>query len=129
VLDAWSVLAFLEGAAAAGKVGDLIADAQTGGQPLLMTTVTLAEVECVVARSVSLEEAGRMVAELRRLGVQTIDVDWELARVGADVRSRHRLPLGDALTVGLARLRKAELVTGDQRLKPLEDEIKIQWLE
>jgi predicted nucleic acid-binding protein len=38
------------------------------------------------------------------------------------------LPYADAFAAALARLRKAELVTGDPDFKRIEQEIKIFWL-
>ena len=37
--------------------------------------------------------------------------------------------LADAFAAALAKEKKAELVTGDPEFKPLEKEIKINWLK
>jgi hypothetical protein len=36
--------------------------------------------------------------------------------------------LADAFAAALAKERRADLVTGDLEFKPLEKEIKVQWL-
>ena len=46
-------------------------------------------------------------------------------------RSNHSQPdeLADAFAAALAKTKSAELVTGDAEFKPLEKEIKINWLK
>jgi predicted nucleic acid-binding protein len=46
-------------------------------------------------------------------------------------RSNHSKPheLADAFAAALAKHKKAELVTADTESKPLEKEIKINWLK
>lgn len=36
---------------------------------------------------------------------------------------------GDAFAAALAKIRNSELLTGDPEFKPLEKEIKINWLK
>jgi predicted nucleic acid-binding protein len=38
------------------------------------------------------------------------------------------MPYADCFAAALAKLRKAELVTGDKEFRQIEDEVKIQWL-
>jgi predicted nucleic acid-binding protein len=52
-----------------------------------------------------------------------------LADAAADFKSRHKISLADAFAAALARERKTDLVTGDPEFKPLEKEIKIDWLK
>ena len=44
-------------------------------------------------------------------------------------RARDDLGLADAFAAALAKSKKAELVTADTEFKPLEKEIKINWLK
>ena len=52
-----------------------------------------------------------------------------LADSAADFKARFKLSLADAFAAGLAKEKKAELVTGDPEFKPVEQEIKIHWLK
>ena len=51
-----------------------------------------------------------------------------MADTAADLKARFRMSLADAFTAALAKEKKAELVTADPEFKPLEKEIKINWL-
>jgi predicted nucleic acid-binding protein len=51
-----------------------------------------------------------------------------LADLAADFKARHKISLADAFAAALAKERNTELVTGDPEFKPLEKEIKINWL-
>jgi predicted nucleic acid-binding protein len=56
-------------------------------------------------------------------------VTRRLADQAAEYKARHKLSLADAFAAALAKEKKAELVTGDPEFKPLEKEIKINWLK
>jgi predicted nucleic acid-binding protein len=51
-----------------------------------------------------------------------------LADTAADFKARFKVSLADAFAAALAEERQAELVTGNLEFKPLEKEIKVQWL-
>jgi predicted nucleic acid-binding protein len=51
-----------------------------------------------------------------------------LPDTAADFKARFKISLADAFAAALAKEKKAELVTGDPEFKPLEKEIKINWL-
>ena len=55
--------------------------------------------------------------------------DRGLADLTADSKSRFSLSLADAFAAALAKLKKAELVTGDPEFNAVEKEIKIDWLD
>ena len=52
-----------------------------------------------------------------------------LADFAADFKARFKFSLADAFAAALAKEKKTELVTGDPEFKPLEKEIKINWLK
>jgi predicted nucleic acid-binding protein len=52
-----------------------------------------------------------------------------LADTAADFKARFKISLADAFAAALAKEKKAELVTGDPEFKPLEKELKINWLK
>ena len=51
-----------------------------------------------------------------------------LADDAADFKARFKISLADAFAAALAKEKKGELITGDPEFKPLETEIKINWL-
>lgn len=128
VLDSWAVIAYLEGEAAAERVADIIADAHEQEIALLMTVVNAGEVWYIVAREASATEADASIKQLRDLGVEFVDADWELAKGAGHFKSGNRMSFADCFAAALARQRKAHLVTGDQEFKQVEQEITIIWL-
>ena len=128
VLDAWSVMAYLEDEPAGEKVADIIAGAHEQRIPMMMTVINVGEVWYIIAREVSAAEAEKAVEELRHLGIRFIDADWDLSREAAEFKAGCKMSFADCFAAALAKLRNAELVTGDQEFEELEKEIKIQWL-
>ncbi len=49
--------------------------------------------------------------------------------IGVRFKARLKISLADAFAAALAKEKKAELVTGNPEFKPLEGEIKINWLK
>jgi predicted nucleic acid-binding protein len=127
VLDSWAVLAYLEDEPSAEKVADIIADAHENNTPLLMTIVNLGEVWYIVAREASEADAERCEKELRRLGIEFVDVDWSLTQQAARYKSKHKMSFADCFAAALAKQKKAHLVTGDQEFKQVQGEISIVW--
>lgn len=128
VLDTWAVIAYLEDEPSAPQVADLIASAHEEQIPVSMTVVNVGEVWYIIAREVSEEEANSSVKELHDLRIQFVDADWELTREAARFKSQHKMSYADCYAAALAKTKKADLVTGDGEFKPLEDQIKIQWV-
>lgn len=128
VLDSWAVIAYLEDEPAAEKVADVIGDAHDDGIPLLMTVVNAGEVWYIVARETSAAEADASIKQLRDLGIEFVEVDWDLAKDAAHFKSRHKMSFADCFAAALAKQKKADLTTGDPEFKQIENEVAITWL-
>lgn len=70
----------------------------------------------------------RSRSNLLQTPLHIVDAGLELAELAAGYKATHRMSLADAFAAALARQKKALLVTGDPKFKPLEGEIKIAWL-
>ncbi len=128
VLDSWSIIAYLEDEPAAPQVADLIANAHEEKIPVFMSVVNVGEVWYTIARRVSDEEADTSVKELRNLRIEFVNVDWELTNEAARFKSKHKMSYADAFAAALAKVKKADLVTGDTEFRQIESELKIIWL-
>lgn len=128
VLDSWAIMAYLEDEPAAEAVETLLATAHEDETPLFMTVVNLAEVWYLFAREVSEADANRSLEELRKLGIEIVDADWELSLEAARLKAHHKMSLSDCYAAALAKKLKADLATGDPEFKQVESEIKINWL-
>jgi predicted nucleic acid-binding protein len=128
VLDTWAVVAYFEDETAGEKVADIIADAHEQQIPLLMTTVNAGEAWYIVARQSSATDADVSIQQLRGLGIEFVDADWNLALGAAHFKSRNRMSFADAFAAALAKQREANLVTGDPEFRQIEREVAIHWL-
>ncbi len=129
VLDSFALLAYLRGEAGGDVVRDLLEKASEKDQPLHMTEVNYAEVKYITLRKQGAAVWNAISEALPALPIQFHVADRALSNQAADFKVRHAMSLADAFAAALARLRKAELVTGDQEFKSLESEIKIRWLQ
>lgn len=128
VLDSWSVIAYLEDEPSGQQIADLIASAHEEAIPVYMCVVNAGEVWYIIAREISEEEANYNVKELRDLRIQFEDVDWELTQEAARFKSKNKMSYADCYAAALAKSKKADLVTGDNEFKAIEDQVKIQWV-
>ncbi len=128
VLDTWAVIAFLEDEPSGVQVEDLIATAHEEQIPIYMSVVNVGEVWYTIAREVSEEEANASVKVLHDLRIQFENVDWTLTQEAARIKSQNKMSYADCYAAALAKVKKADLVTGDNEFKPLDDEIKILWV-
>jgi len=129
VLDSHALLKLLLDEPGAETVSLLLEKASQRDQPVHMTEVNYAEVQYTVRRRDGDAAWSAIANELRAAPIEFHPADRRLADLAADLKSRHRLSLADAFAAALAKERKTELVTGDPEFKPLEKEIKINWLK
>jgi ribonuclease VapC len=128
VLDSWAIMSYLQGEPSAEKVADIIADAHEDNVPLLMSVVNAGEVWYIIARRTSEADADRSIRELKQLGIQWIDADWEIAHEAGRFKAKHKMSFADCFAAALAKHRKAQLVTGDHEFKQVEADVIINWL-
>src|SRR5882762_4649132 len=103
VLDSWALIAFFEDEPAAERVERLLVKAEAGTHNLLLCVVNWGEIYYNTMRTVSQQ--------------------------AAIYKATRRLSYADAFAAALAKIRNAELVTGDHEFRQIEDEIKIDWLK
>ncbi len=131
VLDSWALLAFFEDEPAAEEVERLLLKATQGAHHLLLCVVNWGEVYYNTLRRSSPAAAEQKAREIAAMPIELVPVeaDLHLVRQAAQYKASGKLAYADAFAAALARLRNAELVTGDQDFKTVADEIKISWLK
>lgn len=128
VLDSHALLAFFRGEDAAASVKELLHKAASADRPLHMTEVNYAEVKYMLLKKDGSEAWEQAADVLKSLPIEFHPVPRPLADQAADFKARFKISLADAFAAALAKEKKAELVTGDPEFKPLEKEIKINFL-
>lgn len=129
VLDAYAVMAFFEDEPGADVVRGLILKAEERDVTLLMSVVNLGEVWYSIARTNSTEIADQYVDEIKGMAIEIVDVDWQSARQAASFKVKGNISYADCYAAALARIRKAELITGDKEYELLKGDIKIAWID
>jgi uncharacterized protein len=128
IIDASAVLAFLFDEAGAEKLEILFQECAQADKPLLIAATNWAEVLCQMQRKRGDEGTSAAKSLQRSLPLEIAPIDCALAEVAARLEFEHGLGLARAFAVALSKSRKAELVTADASLKPLQKFIKISWL-
>src|ERR1041385_6911743 len=129
VLDSFALIAYFRDEPGAETVENLLVAAGKKDNPLHITDVNYAEVKYSIVKrdgAKAWEEAAKI---LQGLPIDFHSTSRALADTAADFKARFKISLADAFAAALAKERKAELVTGDPESKPLEKEIKINWLK
>lgn len=148
VLDAWAVLAWLQGEPAGRKVRDLVAWAE--GDPkarerslqafgeqlkgsvesirLMMNVINLGEVFYIVGRAAGgIQEAQDVVNEVQQAPIEIVSASNTLVFQAAAVKVHRPISYADAFAVATAQIQNAFLLTGDPELKEIE-EVPILWI-
>jgi predicted nucleic acid-binding protein len=128
VLDTWAVIAYLEDEPSGAQVEELIATAHEEEIPIYMSVINVGEVWHTLAREVSEEEANASVKMLSDLRIQFENADWILTQEAARFKSKNKMSYADAFAAALAKIKKADLVTGDNEFKSVESDVKISWV-
>ena len=128
VLDSFVLIAYFRDEPGAETMEDLLVTAGKKDSPLLMTDVNYAEVKYSIVKKDGAEAWAEAAKVLQGLPIDFHSTSRALADTAADFKARFKLSLADAFAAALAKERRAELVTGDPEFKPLEKEIKVQWL-
>lgn len=129
VLDSHALLALLRDEPGAEAVATILEKAGQRDQPVHMTEVNYAEVQYIIRRKDGDAAWQTIAGELIAAPIQFHSADRRLADLAADFKARFKISLADAFAAALAKEKKAELVTGDPEFKPLEKEIRINWLK
>jgi len=129
ILDAFAIMTFLQDEPGAQIVEDLILGTQAGKIQLAVCVVNLGEVYYSISRSMSSEDAESSVQQIQSMPIEIVNADWVLTRQAALYKTKGNISYADCFAAALAKLRNAEVVTGDKEFKALEDEIKVIWLK
>jgi|ERR1051326_4634697 ribonuclease VapC len=131
VLDSHALLAFFQDEPGAEEVEKLLAKAEAGTHKLLLCVVNWGEIYYNIARKISPDIAEQKAQEIAGMAIELVgvDTDLHLVRQAALYKASGKLAYADAFAAALAKLRNAELVTGDLDFKQVETDIKVGWIK
>ncbi len=128
VLDAHSLLAYLEGEDGKEKVISVLDEVAEGDAEAFLSVVNWGEVWYIAFREGGENRAGQYQDALSELGIQVLDADQEVTLVAARFKGSHKMSHADAYAAATAKLKNAQLVTGDPEFKAVEKDIKVKWI-
>ncbi|MGA3285436.1 MAG: type II toxin-antitoxin system VapC family toxin [Verrucomicrobiota bacterium] len=129
VLDTWALMALFKGEPAANAVEEVIHKAAAERVRLLLCVVNWGEVYYGMWRAGGQTAADSAAEDLSRLPIELVDADFNLARQAAIYKATRKMSYADCFAAALAKIKNAEVLTGDLEFKEIEKEIKINWLK
>lgn len=143
VLDAWAILAWLQGEPEGKLIRDLIARVEqheeasgTSEKPekqasppleLIMNEINLGEVFYIVGRRKGETTAQAIISRIHTGPFQLISPDWNMIQNASRWKMEYSVSFADAFAVTTAHDRNAQLATGDPELKAIPEIDRI-WL-
>ncbi len=128
VLDAWAMLAYLQGEPEGAVVRELLKQADAGEIELLMSVINLGEVYYRLRRDLGQTTADEQLATIRLLPVTYIGVSEKLVFNAAVLKADYALPYVDCFAAATAIAEDATVITGDPDFKKVEDAVQVHWL-
>ncbi len=128
VLDSYSLVAYFDGEEGAEKMVEIIRSARDSGRLLLLSVINWGEVYYITLRESGRDRAEEIAHLISTLPIEIIPADLDLTKQAAEFKARAKMSYADCFAAALAKVRRAELVTGNAEFKPMQEEIKILWI-
>jgi len=131
VLDAHALMVLFNDESGAEKVEKILLKAESGNPRLLMSVINWGEIYYSIMRGASQEIADAKAHEIAGMRIELVPVDvgdLELIRQAAAFKATKKMSYADCFAAALAKLRNAELLTGDRDFKAVESDLKVGWL-
>ncbi len=128
VLDSYSLLAYAENEKGADDVEDILIKALDNKTELFLCIINWGEMYYIALREGGKEKAELYKNTFARYPITIVEANKELTIKAAGYKAFHKISYADAFAAALAKMKKAQLVTGDKEFKTLEKEIKIKWI-
>jgi predicted nucleic acid-binding protein len=130
VLDAWAVLALLQGEEpAASRVKQLLEMGLQSEAELYISIISLGEVVYRVGKVKGEVQAYQTLGQIEHLPLTIVSASDEAVLVAADLKMRYAIPYTGSFAGGTAQYLGAVLVTADPELIALEDVIDVERLD
>jgi len=130
VLDAWALLALLQGEEpAASRVSQLLQNAQEGAVGLFVSVINLGEVAYRIGKVKGEIEARETLDQIRHSPVVIVPATEEVVLAAVRLKMHYPISYADAFAAAIAHQLSGVLVTGDPELERLASHIKIEKLE
>ena len=123
VLDAHALMVLFNDEPGADEVEKILLKAESGTPKLLMSVVNWGEIYYSILRGASQEMADSKAHQIAGMRIELVPVDardLELIRQAAVFKATKKMSYADCFAAAFAKIRNAELVTGDPNSKLLK---------
>lgn len=129
VLDAWALLAYLQGERPAGSVvGSLLAEDDHRDLEVHASMINMGEVYYRMGKAEGRDKADRALGMLQRLPIVIHPAENDVVLAAARWKMMYPISYADAFAVATAVSLDAQLVTGDPELVRLQGHIRVWQL-
>jgi ribonuclease VapC len=131
VLDSHALMVLFNDEPGSEEIEKILIKAESGSPKLLMSVVNWGEIYYSILRGASQEMADAKAHEIAGMQIELVPVDaddLELVRQAAAFKATRKMSYADCFAAALAKIKNAELVTGDREFKQLARDVKIHWL-
>lgn len=128
VLDSYALLVYAENETGADKVIEILTKALQNEAEIFVSVVNWGEMYYIALREEGKEKAELYRTTFAKYPLKFVNADEELTLQAANYKAFYKISYADAFAIALAKLKKAELVTGDKEFKQVEKEVKILWI-
>jgi predicted nucleic acid-binding protein len=128
VLDSYSLITYFEGETGKETMIEVFRSARDSGRDLFLSVVNWGEFFYITLREEGRTRADELVHLISTLPIQIVPADLEVTRLAAEFKATKKMSYADCFAAALAKLKKAELVTGDKEFKQVEGDVKVLWL-
>lgn len=128
VLDASAVLSLLTGEPGAGRIEQLMREADRVHAPLLVSVANWGEVLYLSWQRHGEQSAREALDDLSRLPIRIVPLDLTQALRAGEIKALHKIPYVDCLAAALAILQQATLVTSDHDFDKLGRHFPVLWI-
>jgi len=130
VLDSNALIVFFQNEPGAEKVEQIIIEGITHQESRrnLLSVVNWGEIYYSIMRKQGEHTAEQKLRDIERMNIEIVPVDQELTKQAAHFKAKHSIAYADCFAAALAKMNKADLVTGDSEFKLVEKEINIIWI-
>ncbi|MDR0608874.1 MAG: PIN domain-containing protein [Planctomycetaceae bacterium] len=131
ILDACALIALLANEPGAENVIKIIQDAIDGDIIVKINQINLLEVYYDVCKIYGEDAANNALETIRKLPIEIIvGLSDEVFRKAGQIKSKYKIPLGDAIAMAECKINNGILVTSDHKdFEPMEklENLKINW--
>lgn len=129
VFDSFALIAFFAGEPEGEKVKEVLRECLQGKAQGFLSVINWGEIFYIIARKRGQEMAQEVLEKLEDYPLEIIEADRKLTLEAAKLKAKYPIAYADCFALALAKLKRAELITGDPEFKKAaREKVIIRWL-